>query len=114
MQGIAIVFLAAILVEGLTENILPVTLPPGQKWIKRALALAIAVVVSVAYDIDLFALLGLPHVAYVGAVLTGILISRGANYLAALVKRLTVIAAPAQSVESVPQPSDRPVIEGGA
>lgn len=106
MQGLAIVFLVAILVEAIVENILPITLADGQKWIKRVLALVIAIGVSIAYGIDLFALLGLPAVAWVGPALTGVLISRGAGYLSAIVKRLTVVSAPAQSVDSVPQPAD--------
>ena len=52
-------------------------------------ALVVGLLVSIGTKADLFALLELPFVIpYVGMILTGILISRGANYLHDIVKRL--------------------------
>lgn len=52
-------------------------------------ALVVGLLVALGTQADLFELVGLPFVIpYVGMILTGILISRGANYLHDIIKRL--------------------------
>ena len=52
--------------------------------------MCIGILVAVGYGIDLFALIGLPAaIPYIGTVLSGILISRGANYIYDLLGKIT-------------------------
>lgn len=67
----------------------------GADW-KRAVpqlaAVAAGVVVCLAAGTDLYAVLGLVFAwPWLGQLLTGILISRGANYVSDFIQRLTVI-----------------------
>lgn len=104
-QGIASIVVLSLLIEAITEYLLP-PFPDQWKWTKTYLAAAFAVIVCLAYDADLPAALGLPSVPYVGSILTGLILGRGANFLSVLYKRLQVVTAPSQSVDSVPQPAD--------
>lgn len=101
-QGLASIVVLSILIEAITEYLLP-TFPDHLKWTKTYLAAAFAVVVCFAYGADLPAALGLPSVPYVGSVLTGLILGRGANFISILMKRLQIVAAPSQSVDSVPE-----------
>ena len=100
-QGIAGIIVLSILIEAITEYLLP-TFPAHLKWTKVYIAAAFAVVVCFFYGADLPAALGLPSVPYVGSILTGLILGRGANFLSVLYKRLQVVAAPSQAVDSVP------------
>ena len=52
-------------------------------------SLIVGVLVAVVYEIDLFAAVGLDAlIPFVGAVLTGIVISRGSNYAADVLQRI--------------------------
>lgn len=97
------IFVLAVLVEGIIEY-LAIPVPPR---FKPYLAALLAMIVCVAYGADLPAALGLPAVKYVGSLVTGLVIGRGSNYLADVVKRISVVSAPAQSVDSVPSIQDR-------
>lgn len=98
MNQLAIILILAVLVEGIVEHyggqLLPTTVKPYA-------AAALAVALCLAYGADLFGLFGLPHVAYVGEILTGLVVGRGSNYLNTLVQRLSAITAPAVPVEKV-------------
>lgn len=100
-QGIAGIIVLSILIEAITEYLLP-TFPDHLKWTKVYLSALFAVIVCFFYGADLPAALGLPTVPYVGPILTGLILGRGANFLNVLYRRLQVVAAPAQPVESVP------------
>lgn len=78
MTQLALFFTLATLVEGIVEYAGD-TVPTA---IKQYVAAAVAIAVCVAYHADLLALLGLatPY-PYVGAVLTGLILGRGSNYL---------------------------------
>lgn len=104
-QGIASIVVLSILIEAITEYLLP-TFPDHFKWTKTYIAAAFAVVVCFFYGADLPATLGLPVVPYVGPILTGLILGRGANFLSVLYKRLQVVTAPSQSVDSVPTPPE--------
>ncbi len=54
------------------------------------MAIAVGVFMGIAYNLDLLAAFGISTaLPYVGCALTGILISRGSNYIADLVKIIT-------------------------
>lgn len=78
----------AIIVEGIITYVKNFSSGQGFKW-EMLVAVLIGIVVALAYNIDLFELVGLKGtVPYVGSVLTGILISRGSNYIFDLIKSL--------------------------
>lgn len=102
VQAMAGLFILALVVEAIVEYFLP-TFPDRLKWTKIYIAAALGVGVCIAYEADLLAALGLPQVAYVGPILTGLVIGRGANFLNVFIKRVGTVPFPAQSVDSVPQ-----------
>lgn len=82
------VILMAVVVEGLITYMQQIVRQHRLCW-QMVLSIAIGVFCSVVYNIDLFSLLGLEaEIPRVGSVLTGILISRGSNYLFDLIKQL--------------------------
>lgn len=95
MNELMMLFTAAVLVEAIVETIKRVRSEDGiDAWMVAAFV--VGIFVSVVYGLDLFGRLGfespfLPPVAaqVVGAVLTGILFGRGANWLHDLLSRLT-------------------------
>jgi hydrogenase/urease accessory protein HupE len=97
IQALFAIFVLAVLVEATVEYLFV----PVPTVFKPYIAAVLGVVVCLAYGADLPAALGLPPVAYVGPVVTGLVIGRGSNYLNDLVSRLKVITAPAQPVDSV-------------
>jgi hypothetical protein len=101
----------SILIEAITEYLLP-TFPERWKWTKTYIAALFAIAVCLAYGVDLPAALGLPAVQYVGSVMTGLILGRGANFLSVLMKRMQVVAAPSQDVASIPLVSDPPTAGG--
>lgn len=98
MQAIGLIFILAVLVEGIIEY-LGTAIPQAFKAYVAAL---FAVVVCLAYNADLLALLGYPAAyPYVGAILTGLVIGRGSNYLNDIVSRINVVHVPAAPVDTV-------------
>lgn len=92
------IILLAVLVEGLIEyfgNPIP-------SLYKRYASLILGIVVCVLYEADLLAMVGLEsEIEYVGAVLTGAVVGRGANYVNDFISRLNVIRQPATTVDRV-------------
>lgn len=75
---LATVFFFAAFVEGLTKFIFSEWLHKYTKYV----ALAIAIVVSLLYKLDLLAEFGITSPSWwVGSVFTGIIIGRGSNYV---------------------------------
>ncbi|OQY28859.1 MAG: hypothetical protein B6I38_08810 [Anaerolineaceae bacterium 4572_5.1] len=75
--------LVAFLIESLVQTFKPLH-DKEKGWNRDAvIALIVGVVVCVATKVDLFAAVGLPikAVPFLGAVLTGILASRGSNFV---------------------------------
>ena len=70
----------AILCEAIWEN-LKMIWENGKFSINRLGALILSVIIALATQIDLFALLEIQIVPVLGSIFTGILISRGANVL---------------------------------
>jgi len=93
---IAVIFILAITVEALIEYG-KLIFQKEINW-KQIAAIVVAVGLAVAAGTDLYAILGVSfNVPYIGIVLTGILFSRGANYLSDFIK-LTQTSSTAMKV----------------
>lgn len=93
-MDIATIFILAIIVEALVEYGKLIFSKEGINW-KQIAAIVVAVGLAFAAQVDLFAIVGVPFVVpYVGMVLTGIIFSRGANYLADFIKLVQTKTAP--------------------
>ena len=78
--------LAAILTEKLWES-LKLIWEKKKLSIDRVGALVLGITIALGTGIDLFATVGLPiNIPYLGLILTGIIISRGANFIHDLFK----------------------------
>lgn len=79
---------AAIIVEGIITYVKTFFVDGKIQW-QMITSLVLGVVVALAYRLDLLALCGLVSaIPLIGQVLTGILLSRGANYIFDLIKLL--------------------------
>ena len=94
-QAIILIIVAAFLAEAVWET-LKMTWQPGKLVVDRVGALVVGLVVALVFGLDLFALLGFavywPGLALVGVVLTGILLSRGSNFIHDLLKSIIALA----------------------
>ena len=82
------VILMAVVVEGLITYLQQIVRHHKLCW-QMLLSIGIGVFCAVSYRIDLFRLFGLnSDIPYVGSILTGVLISRGSNYLFDLIKQI--------------------------
>ncbi len=93
MTGIVLIIVLAIVVEAFIEYGKSIGKAFADGAWKTALtqliAIAVAVALCMATGADLFAVIGLVFAwPWLGIVLTGIIISRGANYVSDFVKRL--------------------------
>lgn len=93
MQGIVLIITMAVVVEALIEYAKSIGKAfSGGEWktaVTQMVAIAVAVLLCVATGADLFAVVGIVFVwPWLGVLLTGIIISRGANYVSDFVKRL--------------------------
>ena len=90
MQNFFGIMVLAIIVEGLISYInMIVDERKVIKW-QCIIAMLLGIAVGVVYGIDLLAIFGIVSpVPYAGCVLTGILISRGSNYVADTFKVIT-------------------------
>ncbi len=80
---VAVIFMViALLVEAIVEilkSAIPVSLPD---WADVLVAIILACYICIYYQLDFLFTIGVsPAVTIVGMILTGVLISRGANYL---------------------------------
>ena len=79
----------SILVEAIVTYVNEFFVDGHFSW-KMFLALILGILVAVAYNLDLPAYFNLKsQIPYIGCVLTGILISRGSNYVFDIIKKLT-------------------------
>lgn len=82
------IILMAIVVEGVVTYVKEWFVDKKVAW-QQVLAVALGVLVAIGYGADLFALFGLVStIPYLGAVLTGVLIARGSNYIFDLIKQV--------------------------
>ena len=87
-EAVAVLYVA-ILVEGIVNIIRNIENKntDWRYWASLAIAIILAIAVSLNWDIDLFSiLLGEGRIPFFGAVLTGLIASRGSNYAADLLK----------------------------
>ncbi len=86
-QFVSLIFMA-IIVEGLITYIKELIVGGKPQW-QMIVGIVLGITVAMVYNVDIFAILGIAAaVPYVGAILTGILISRGSNYIFDLIKAL--------------------------
>ena len=87
MNYFGVVFLAVI-VEGIITYIKEFFVKGKFQW-EMLISVAIGVLAAAAYQVDLLALAGMKTaVPCLGSILTGILISRGSNYIFDLIKAI--------------------------
>lgn len=80
--------LMAIVIEGVITYIKEIFVDKNVMW-QQVLGIVLGIVVAIGYNADLFALFGLTStIPLLGCVLTGVLLSRGSNYIFDLVKQL--------------------------
>jgi hypothetical protein len=107
METIGLVFALTILTEGIVEY-LGTSI---SKQFKPYVAALLSMTVCVLYNADLLAMLGYTAlVPYTGAVLTGLMIGRGSNYVNDVISRLNVVRTPAKPVGQV---LNQPAQNGG-
>lgn len=88
MDMIAKIIIGAVVVEAIIEYFSATLTKDFQ--LRYALSIAFGSAFATLYELDLLAILGLEaRVPYVGMILTGILLSRGSNYITNLVKKIT-------------------------
>jgi uncharacterized membrane protein HdeD (DUF308 family) len=91
-MNIAVIIAVAILIEGLVEygKTIADTFNDGEK--RTALIQVITIVIGVglafAFNADMFVSLGLTVNHYIGMMLTGIVMSRGSNYVSDLIGKI--------------------------
>lgn len=88
MEGIQAVIVLAFLVEAIYTNLRMIWDSNKFNWNNLG-ALLVAVIVSVFAGVDVFPAVGINMIVpYIGSVLTGILISRGANVIFDVLKKI--------------------------
>ena len=93
MKGIVLIIVSAIMVEAFIEYFKTIAKAFKEGGWKTAItqlaAIALGVFLCLMTGSDLFAVLGIEFAwAWLGVILTGIIISRGANYVSDFIKRL--------------------------
>lgn len=90
-QAIILILVAAFLAEAIWET-LKMIWQPGKLVIDRVGALVVGILIALVFGLNLFTILGFtvqwPALALVGVVLTGILLSRGSNFIHDLLKAI--------------------------
>jgi hypothetical protein len=95
LSVLLLLIIVAVLVEAVVETIKMIW-KPGAFQVPVLIAIGIGVLVAVVGPFDVFMYLGVPlKVPIVGSVLTGIVMSRGSNYLYDLLKRISALKPPA-------------------
>ena len=83
------ILFAAIVVEGLVTYIKTIIVDRQIQW-QIIVAMALGILTAITFEIDLFLIFGLSaNIPFVGMVYTGILLSRGSNYIFDLLGKLT-------------------------
>ena len=92
-MNIAVIIAVAILIEGLVEygKTIADMFDSGEKRIAliQLITIVVGVGLAFAFDADMFVPLGLTVNHYIGMVLTGIVMSRGSNYVSDLVGKIS-------------------------
>ena len=91
MENLFPILFAAVLVEGLVTIVRNLKDPDKdwRYWLALFASIGVSILVTYNWELDLFsAVLGAGQVPLVGIVLTGLVVSRGSNYVADLLKLL--------------------------
>ncbi len=81
MDNIMSVMAISVVVEGLVSYAKMLVVDRKIEW-QIVVAVALGVIFAIAYGIDVFALLGMKSIIpYFGNVMSGVLLSRGSNYI---------------------------------
>ena len=79
----------AVLIEGIITYTNQFLIQENFCW-QMALSLALGIIVAIAYKLDLSSYFNLESdIPYVGCILTGILLSRGSNYVFDLIAKIS-------------------------
>lgn len=106
MEGVQIVIVLAFLVEAIYTNLRMIWDSNKFNWNNLG-ALIVAVLVAVVAGVDIFPALGINMIVpYVGSVLTGILISRGANVIFDVLKKINEMLAGKVTTEATEEIAD--------
>lgn len=98
MKWYSLVFVS-IVIEGIITYAKTVVVEKQVQW-QVVGSMLLGVGCALAFDVDLFAIAGITAaVPYVGQVLTGVLLSRGSNYVYDLLKQLTNAKTEVASLE---------------
>ncbi len=90
-EDISKIAMIAIIVEGMITYFKEFFVTGAFAW-QMILSLILGIIVAVAYKLDLPKYLNMEsHIPYVGCILTGILLSRGANYIHDIFTALNLI-----------------------
>ena len=88
MQELTIIFIMAILIEAIITYVKTWVVDKKLQW-QVIVSVILGVIVSIAYGLDIPAAVGITcAVPYIGCAITGILISRGSNYIFDLLKKI--------------------------
>lgn len=91
-MNVALIIAVAILIEGLVEYGKSITemFCGGDKKtaITQLVTIAVGIALAFAFNADMFIPLGLTVNHYIGMVLTGIIMSRGSNYVSDLISKI--------------------------
>lgn len=101
MKWYALLFIAVI-IEGLISYVRMLVVDKRFQWQVFA-AMLLGVGCALAFKIDLFTIAGIPAaLPYVGEILTGVLLSRGSNYVFELLGKLDKVKTQAAALEQMP------------
>ena len=90
MENIIILFVTSILVESIWES-LKMTWQNGKLSIDRIGALVVWIVMALITKLDILDILGIKCVIpVIGCILTGVLISRGANFMHDVIRKVSL------------------------
>lgn len=83
------ILVMAIVVESVVDIIKDVFVNKTVMW-QKIVSIVLGIVVAIGFGVDLFAMFGLTStIPYLGTVLSGLLMSRGANYINDILAKIT-------------------------
>ena len=80
MESLLLILVGAVLVEAVWEN-LKMVWQSGKLNVNMIGSLVVSILIAILTKIDIFGALGITINIYIGSALTGIIISRGANFV---------------------------------
>ena len=87
---ITAILIMAVLVEAMVTYIKTLVVDKQFKWL-MFLSAVLSIVICIAYKLDIPAAAGISSgIPFVGMIITGVLISRGSNYINDLLKKITI------------------------